>query len=84
MIYELSKIFMVQSFLSQLHLVFDHLAEYVEMEGMGMALFSEQTGESLHSDFKKTWLHYQVKNIEAKSYAGNLLRATVAYNSSHI
>ena len=66
MIYELSKIFMVQSFLSQLHLVFDHLAEYVEMEGMGMALFSEQTGESLHSDFKKTWLHYQVKTLKQK------------------
>ena len=61
-----------------------HLEEYLEMEGMGMGLFSEQTGESLHSDFKKHWLHYQVKNSEVPSYAENLLRATVAYNSSHV
>ena len=53
------------------------------MEGMGMGMFSEQTGESLHSDFKNHWLHYQVKNCEAPSYVDNLLRATVAY-SSHI
>ena len=70
--------------ISQAHLVFDHLADYLEFEGTGMGLFSEQTGESLHSDFKKHWLHYQVKNSDAPSYADRLYRATVAYNSSHI
>ena len=46
-----------------------HLAEYIEQEGMAMALFSEQTGESLHSDFRKAWQHYQVKDIENPNYA---------------
>ena len=54
------------------------------MEGMALGLFSEQTGESLHSDFKKHWLHYQVKNSDAPTYADNLLRATVSYNGSHV
>ena len=61
-----------------------HLAEYIEQEGMAMALFSEQTGESLHSDFRKAWQHYQVKDIENPNYANNLLKAVVAYNSAHI
>ena len=32
----------------QVHLVFHHLEDYIEQEGMAMGLFSEQTGESLH------------------------------------
>ena len=64
--------------------MFEHLEDYVEAEGTGLAIFSEQTGESLHSDFKKAWLHYQVKSTDAKCYAGNLFKATVAYNSAHI
>ena len=69
---------------TQVHLTIHHLAEYIEMEGMALGLFSEQTGESLHSDFKKHWLHYQVKNSDAPTYADNLLRATVSYNGSHV
>ena len=62
-----------------------HLEEYIEQEGdVGLSLFSEQTGESLHSDYQKLWSHYLVKNVEAPSYADRLLRATVAYNSGHI
>ena len=68
----------------QVHLVFHHLEEYIEQEGMAMGLFSEQTGESLHADFYKTWLHYLVKEDSAKSYANNLLSVAVSYNSSHI
>ena len=70
--------------LIQVHLVIHHLAEYVEMEGMSLALLSEQSGESLHSDFEGVWRHYKVKDIEARSYGPNLLRAVVAYNSAHV
>ena len=65
-------------------MIIHHLAEYIEMEGMGMGLFSEQTGESLHSDFKKHWLRYQVKNENAPSYAKNLYKAVVSHNSIHV
>ena len=61
-----------------------HLAEYLEMDGMGLALLSEQSGESLHSDFERAWGHYKVKDEEADSYGKNLLKAVVAYNSAHV
>ena len=68
----------------QVHLVKHHLSEYIEMEGMPMALFSEQTGEALHSNFQRHWQHYQVKDPDAPAYKENLLRAVVSYNSCHI
>ena len=68
----------------QVHLIIHHLAEYIEMEGMSLALLSEQSGESLHSDFEHVWRHYKVKDFEAPSYGTNLLRAVVAYNSAHV
>ena len=68
----------------QVHLIAHHLHEYVEMEGMSMALFSEQTGESLHSNFQQHWQHYKVKDIDSPAYKANLLKAVVSYNSSHV
>ena len=68
----------------KVHLVCEHLEDYLEELGSGLALYSEQAGESLHADFRKTWLHYLVKNPDVQSYAGNVFKATVAYNSSHI
>ena len=68
----------------KVHLVMHHLSEYIEEEGMSMGLFSEQTGESLHSDFDQTWAHYRVKNVCSKNYSNQLLRAIMAYNSAHV
>ena len=65
-------------------MIIHHLAKYIEKEGKGMGLFSEQTEESLYSDFKKHWLRYQVKNVNAPSYAKNLYKAVFSYNSFHI
>ena len=64
-------------------MIIHHLAKYIKMEGMRMGLFSEQT-ESPHLDFKKHWLHYQEKNVNAPSYAKNLYKAVVLYNSIHV
>ena len=65
-------------------MVLHHLAEYLEQDGIGLSLLCEQTGESLHSDFKRHWSHYQVKDIDAPKYGQNLLNAIVSYNSIHI
>ena len=65
-------------------MVLEHLSEYIEMEGTSMGIFSEQTGESLHSDFAKTWEHYKVKDSDKCSFGTRLLKAVVHYNSSHI
>ena len=70
--------------MNQVHLTAHHLAEYIEQDGMACGLLSEQAGESLHSDFQKLWLHYQVKDHQSPTYGNNLLRAVVAYNSSHV
>ena len=48
--------------------------------------FSEQATESSHRDFKKnTWEKHNFKRlIGHPTYAGNLLRAVVVYNSTHV
>ena len=71
-------------FFSKVHLVLHHLADYIDLEGTSMGIFSEQAGETLHSDFAQTWLHYQVKNPGKSSYGKNLLDAVVHYNGSHV
>jgi hypothetical protein len=37
--------------------------EYVEREGCGLRLFSEQAAESVHADFKKKWADYKVRDM---------------------
>jgi hypothetical protein len=42
---------------------FDHVKEYVEREGCGLGLFSEQTAESVHADFRKKWANYKLRDV---------------------
>ena len=54
------------------------------MEGMARGLLCEQAGESLHSDFRRHWAHYKVKNIGAATCGTGLFDAVTSYNSLYI
>ena len=55
----------------KVHAVFFHVTEFCLMTGQGLGPWSEQTGESVHHDFKQIWKNYKVNNIERRT--SNLL-----------
>ena len=57
---------------SKVHAVIFHIAEFCEMTGRGLGPWSEQTGESVHHDFKETWKRYKVNNTDRDIYGKNL------------
>ena len=46
----------------KVHTVFYHIEVFCTMKGMGLAPWSEQTGESLHHEFNTCWEKYIVKD----------------------
>ena len=51
--------------------------------GEGLGAFSEQSGETLHSDFLVCWARYKCDQSHP-DYCKQLLAAVISYNSMHI
>ena len=68
----------------KVHAVFHHISEFCDVVKKGLGPWSEQTSESLHSDFKKLWQNYKVRDNDHQQYGKRLLDAVVAYNSQHL
>ena len=68
----------------KVHAVMYHVGEFCALTGMGLAPWSEQTGESVHHDFNETWKKFKVNNVQRPIYAAQLLKAVCMYNSQHI
>lgn len=68
----------------KVHAVFHHIAEFCDVVQMGLSPWSEQTAESLHSDFSKVWNNFKVRNTDHPEYGQRLLKAIVTYNSQHL
>ena len=66
------------------HEIFFHVAPWLKKWGIPLGVISEQTSESLHSDFANFIERKGVSNPDAPHFAENLLKVIVAYNSSHI
>lgn len=67
----------------KLHILKYHVAEFCNVKQQGLARYTEQSIEAVHHDFTGTWDRYKVSNNHPR-FTDNLLRAVVAYNSSHI
>ena len=65
------------------HALFQHCAEFCLEYGEGLGAFSEQSGETLHSDFLICWARYK-RDQSHPEYCKQLLAAVVSYNSLHI
>ena len=68
----------------KVHAVIFHVPEFCTQKSMGLGPWSEQTSESIHHDFKLTWINYLIKDLEHPRYGDNLLRALQMYNSQHL
>ena len=63
--------------------IFYHVKDFCLKTNRGLAYYSEQSTESAHSDFLKTWNRYKVLGIHPQ-YPQKLLRSLCDYNSSHL
>ena len=61
-----------------------HIIEVCKITGRGLRPWSEQTGESVHHNFKETWKKYKVNDTDCEIFGENLLKAVTAYNSQHL
>ena len=68
----------------KIHAVFFHIIEFCELMDKGLGPWSEQASEAVHSDFKKTWKNYVVRDISHDDYPRRLCSAVVSYNSQHL
>ena len=66
------------------HEIFFHVAPWLKKWEIPLGVVSEQTSESLHSDFANFIERKGVSNPDSPHFAENLLKVVVAYNSSHI
>ena len=67
----------------KVHCIVNHLPEFLRKVKTGMSIYSEQTVEACHSDFKKTFKRFKVKESH-KNHGNRLKRAVVEYNSRRL
>ena len=68
----------------KVHAVFYHIPEFCLFAGRGLGAYSEQAVESLHTEFKKSWESFYVKNTANDKYPERFLRAVQTFNSMHL
>jgi hypothetical protein len=68
----------------KVHLVFNHIHDYIQLTGKGLGEGSEQALEASHHAFKKVWERFWVKDSQSTAYMKNYLQAVITYNWMHI
>ena len=68
----------------KMHIIINHIEDFVEQTGQPLGQYSEQEVESCHQSFDRFWSKYKVKNSATDKFAGNLLKTVLDYNSMHI
>lgn len=67
----------------KLHVLVDHVPEFIDRKQKPLGFYSEQASESVHYDFQKTWEYFKVNNSHP-SFGSQLYRAVLKYNKKHI
>ena len=67
----------------KIHAEFYHVVDFFQVRQEGLGRWSEQSSESVHADFSKTWDRYKVP-YGHPLYSNRLLRAVLSYNASYI
>lgn len=68
----------------KIHIVLEHLVSGLKfLEGCGFGPWSEQAGETVHSEFEKYWEKYRINCPENSNYAEHIKLATVEFSSRH-
>ena len=62
--------------------VIHHIQHSCEKHSAGLGLWSQQSTNSLHLDFEKTWMSYKVNSLDP-FYRSQLLKVAFDYNCKH-
>jgi len=68
----------------KLHIIFNHISDYIQLTGKGLGEGSEQALEASHHAFKKIWMRYWVRDPQNPTYLKNYLEAVIMYNWLHM
>ena len=73
----------------KVHILIEHVETFLDMKASlsgvskGLGFYSEQSVESIHSDWKHFWEKYKVPDEHPK-YLDQLKLAVIAYNAKHL
>jgi len=67
----------------KIHAIFFHVKDFCIEKQKSLGLFSEQSMESVHFDFKLVWSKYKL-NSDHSDYPRQLFRAVCEYNGLHL
>jgi hypothetical protein len=68
----------------KLHIIFNHIPEFIKRNKKALGIFSEQALESAHCDFQQFWNTRFKRQISHPEYSDHLLKSVVEYNSKHV
>jgi hypothetical protein len=68
----------------KLHIVFHHVAQFIQKKKKPLGFFSEQASETVHHDFGRHWSERYKRQKDHPDYNKQLLNAIVNYNSKHL
>ena len=70
---------------TKVHVTLEHLKQCLPfLDRSSLGLYSEQAGESVHSEFLNYWNKYKIKNIDNLNFLVSLKKAVVEFSSAHI
>ena len=65
----------------KLHVMAEHVLEWVDKHGKALGQHSEQAVEAVHSTFDQLWGSFRVKDDQSEVYLRNCLKATLKFNA---
>ena len=70
----------------KVHILINHVPEFLKKHNRSLGWYSEQTLESIHYDFKRNCWEKQgyKRSLRHPDYAENLMKAVIVYSSKNI
>ena len=69
---------------NKLHIIFNHVEDFIEEVGRPLGEYSEQELESSHSKFAQIWSRFKVKQLKSAAFPPHYLKAVLTFNALHI
>ena len=68
---------------NKLHMIFEHVPEFIDRVGKGLGEYSEQELENAHSEWDVIWGRYLVKDFESPMFLINYRKSVLTFNADH-
>ena len=69
---------------NKLHIIFEHVPQFIDLVGKGLGEFSEQELENAYSEWDLVWARYLVKDFDSPMYIINYRKSVLTFNADHV